>query len=78
EHYLPSLCWPDAQFIIGTVWMWGEVIEHRFGYRSEYVAIRSLDAYYKGHKKVKWGKYFLMKQLRKYYDVETSPSMLSE
>ncbi|HYT41958.1 MAG TPA: hypothetical protein VEP90_06405 [Methylomirabilota bacterium] len=74
EYYLPILCWPNTRFIIGTVWMWGEVIEHRFGYRSEYVAIRSLDTYYKGHKKVKWGfnKYFLMKRLRKYYDINAT------
>ncbi|HYT41959.1 MAG TPA: hypothetical protein VEP90_06410 [Methylomirabilota bacterium] len=83
KYYLPTLYGPGTKFIIGTVWMWGEVIEHRFGYRSEYVAIRSLDAYYKAvhvglgfivYKEVKWGfrKYFLMKRLRKYYGVENA------
>jgi hypothetical protein len=28
--------------IIGSVAMWGEVIEHRHGWRSEYAAVRSL------------------------------------
>lgn len=32
-----------AQFVIGTVELWGEVIEHEHGYRAEYAAIRSLD-----------------------------------
>ncbi|HYT45658.1 MAG TPA: hypothetical protein VEP90_25255 [Methylomirabilota bacterium] len=78
DHYLPYMMSYDSQIIIGTVWMWGEVVEHRLGYRSEYVAIRSLDEYYNGVKKVNWGlqKYMLMKRLQKYYDVETSPSLL--
>lgn len=29
--------------VYGTIWQWGEVIEHDDGYRSQYAAIRSLD-----------------------------------
>lgn len=29
--------------VFGTVWMWGTVIEHERGYRSQYAAIRSLE-----------------------------------
>jgi hypothetical protein len=28
--------------IIGSVAMWGEVIEHQYGWRSEYAAVRSI------------------------------------
>jgi hypothetical protein len=28
--------------IIGSVAMWGEVIEHKHGWRSEYAAVRSI------------------------------------
>lgn len=33
--------WGTAVF--GTIWMWGTVIEHQQGYRSQYAAVRSLD-----------------------------------
>ena len=33
-------CWSPA--VIGSVAMWGEVIEHQHGWRSEYAAVRSL------------------------------------
>jgi hypothetical protein len=33
-------CWWPA--VIGSVAMWGEVIEHEHGWRSEYAAVRSL------------------------------------
>jgi hypothetical protein len=33
-------CWLPA--VIGSVAMWGEVIEHEHGWRSEYAAIRSI------------------------------------
>ena len=29
--------------IYGSIWMWGEITEHEFGYRAQYVAIRSID-----------------------------------
>jgi hypothetical protein len=31
-------------YVTGSVWLWGEIIEHADGYRGEYAAIRSLDA----------------------------------
>lgn len=34
---------PLPVFIIGTVALWGEIIEHEFGYRAEFAKIKSLD-----------------------------------
>jgi hypothetical protein len=31
-----------SPFIIGSIAMWGEVIEHQHGWRSEYAAVRSI------------------------------------
>ena len=36
---LRAYCSPS---VIGSVAMWGEVIEHQYGWRSEYAAVRSL------------------------------------
>jgi hypothetical protein len=33
-------CW--SPIVIGSVAMWGEVIEHQHGWRSEYAAVRSI------------------------------------
>lgn len=33
----------SPEYVYGTVWMWGTVIEHERGYRSQYASIRSLD-----------------------------------
>jgi hypothetical protein len=35
-----TYCW--AATVVGSVTMWGEVIEHELGWRSEYAAVRSL------------------------------------
>lgn len=32
-----------STYIVGTVYMWGEVVEHERGYRAEYASIKSLD-----------------------------------
>src|SRR5262245_10373931 len=32
----------SSLFVIGSVSMWGEVIEHQHGWRSEYIAVRSI------------------------------------
>jgi hypothetical protein len=39
-----QLCMPgyEAIAVIGSVDMWGEVIEHEYGWRSEYAAVRSI------------------------------------
>ena len=34
---------PDEMFIVGTVSMWGEVMEHTGGWRSEYAKVRTID-----------------------------------
>ncbi|HYT43125.1 MAG TPA: hypothetical protein VEP90_12340, partial [Methylomirabilota bacterium] len=35
-----------ASLVIGTIWMWGDIIEHERGYRSSHAKIRSLDTFY--------------------------------
>lgn len=35
--------WATADRVFGTVWLWGTVIEHEYGYRAQYAAVRSLD-----------------------------------
>jgi hypothetical protein len=32
-----------SRYALGSVWLWGEVIEHSMGYRAEYAEVRSLD-----------------------------------
>jgi len=32
----------DSVIVIGSVAMWGEVIEHQYGWRSEYASVRSI------------------------------------
>ena len=51
--------------VIGSVAMWGEVIEHENGWRSEYAAVRSI---------IKitgnitfWSKHWLLRELREKY-----------
>ena len=39
EAFMYTHWWPS---VIGSVAMWGEVIEHQHGWRSEYAAVRSL------------------------------------
>lgn len=34
----------EPLYVIGTVKLWGEVIEHEWGYRSEFAEVASLDA----------------------------------
>lgn len=36
----------DLALILGTCWIWGTVVEHEHGYRSQFGAIRSLDHHY--------------------------------
>jgi len=35
---------PSVVFAIGTVAMWGEVIEHEYGYRAEFAKVHSIEA----------------------------------
>jgi hypothetical protein len=39
EAFMYTHWWPS---VIGSVAMWGEVIEHQHGWRSEYAAVRSI------------------------------------
>ena len=34
--------WVVVVVVVGSVTMWGEVIEHQYGWRSEYAAVRSI------------------------------------
>lgn len=33
----------EGEYVIGTVWMWGEIVEHEHGYRSTRASVRSID-----------------------------------
>jgi hypothetical protein len=55
-------CWPC---VIGSVAMWGEVIEHQRGWRSEYAAVRSI-AKITGNITF-WSKHWLLLELREKY-----------
>lgn len=33
----------STEYVIGTVWMWGEIVEHEHGYRSTRASVRSID-----------------------------------
>ena len=36
--------WTDSAIdVLGTIWMWGTVIEHEDGYRSQYATVRSIE-----------------------------------
>lgn len=35
---------PPQEFVVGSVLLWGEVVEHERGYRAEFAKIASLDA----------------------------------
>ena len=39
EAFMHACWWPA---VIGSVAMWGEVIEHQYGWRSEYAAVQSI------------------------------------
>jgi hypothetical protein len=54
-------CGPLA---IGTVALWGTVIQHEYGYRAEWGRVSSLDMI---HGVGKWREYRLLKQLRRRY-----------
>lgn len=43
-----------GEFVVGSVWMWGEIVEHKDGYRAEYAMIRSIDAAPGERKKRRW------------------------
>jgi hypothetical protein len=51
--------------VIGSVAMWGEVIEHQYGWRSEYAAVRSI-AKIKGEFGF-WSRQCLLRELREKY-----------
>jgi hypothetical protein len=65
--------WP---LVIGSVAMWGEVIEHQYGWRSEYAGVRSLI-------KVAglvpfWRKYEVLLELRERYGCSNDRTLSNE
>ena len=56
-------CWSPC--VIGSVAMWGEVIEHQYGWRSEYAAVQSITEI-TGDNSL-WSKQYLLQELRKKY-----------
>ena len=54
-----------APSVIGSVAMWGEVIEHEHGWRSEYAAVRSIINITGNNSS--WSKQWLLLDLREKY-----------
>jgi hypothetical protein len=62
EALLFDYWWPS---VVGSVAMWGEVIEHQYGWRSEYAAVRSIIKITGGVRF--WIKHSSLQELRKRY-----------
>ena len=54
---------PPPIIVIGTVNLWGEIVEHDRGYRAEFAKIKTLDSVVGG------GEHAVLIALRKYYGV---------
>ncbi|MGA7100401.1 MAG: hypothetical protein WB019_09045, partial [Pseudolabrys sp.] len=65
-------CWWPA--VIGSVAMWGEVIEHEQGWRSEYAAVRSIIKITGNIRSKHW----LLRELREKYRCTDSDRTLSD
>lgn len=37
---------PPMPYVYGSVWLWGDIIEHEEGYRAEFAKVRSLDGWF--------------------------------
>lgn len=46
QGYLPIPSLNDPTIITGTVLLWGDVVEHQYGYRAEFAKVRSIDWVY--------------------------------
>jgi hypothetical protein len=73
ETSMNAYWWP---LVIGSVAMWGEVIEHQYGWRSEYAGVRSLI-------KVAglvpfWRKYEVLLELRERYGCSNDRTLSNE
>lgn len=55
---------PAPTIVIGTVSLWGEIVEHDKGYRAEFARIKTLDSVVGG------GEHAILVALRKYYGVQ--------
>lgn len=62
-------------FVIGTVYLWGEVIEHEWGYQAEYASIRSIDGIVSGWP-TRIGTRRKLRALRSYYGVESDSAVV--
>jgi hypothetical protein len=63
-----------SPIVIGSVAMWGEVIEHQHGWRSEYAAVRSIIKI-TGHIRL-WRKHRLLLELREKYGCRAAATEL--
>lgn len=59
QEYGPSLI-----SAVGTVELWGEVVEHEIGYRAEFAAVRSIEYVFGGRR---WGRRRKLRKLQKLY-----------
>jgi hypothetical protein len=64
EREGPSLVF-SSPAVIGSVAMWGEIIEHRHGWRSEYAAVQSITEIIGSISS--WDKQWMLQELREKY-----------
>jgi hypothetical protein len=73
EREAPMLAYSSLA-AIGSVFLWGEVIEHQYGWRSEYAAIRSITKITGDI--IFWSKQQLLLDLRERYDCRAEATEL--
>lgn len=64
---LPGNLPESPPMVIGKVALWGDIVEHEYGYRAEFGKVKSLD-------KILWGDYGMLRELRTKYNCQTGGS----
>jgi len=65
--------WAVEGWVTGSVWMYGEVVEHQIGYRSQYATVRSIEAVIPNERQPSWRQWSEKREMRK-----QSKAMLDE
>ena len=60
-------------WVTGSVWMYGEVVEHQIGYRSQYATVRSIEAIVPNERQPSWRQWAEKREMRR-----QSQAMLEE
>jgi hypothetical protein len=60
-------------WVTGSIWMYGEVVEHQIGYRSQYATVRSIEAIIPNERRPDWRQWSEKREMRR-----QSAAMLAE